>query len=259
LDLKEQSVSKETARHPWELARAKSVNDLINPYIEQSESIMIDFGCGDLFFLDHTLANYPKAYGYGFDIGFSEQDIDSLSDMYSRITAVNTKNKLDVCLENQRVDLVFLMDVIEHVEDDQAILESIIQSKWFDDKSALIITVPAFQFLFNSHDVFLEHYRRYTNKSLSKVAEAAGFTIIERGYFFSSLLMPRALGKIKETIIPPKSIDKSDLVNWKGGSGITNIITQVLYSDFKINHWLNKNLGLRMPGLSNYMVCQKPV
>jgi trans-aconitate methyltransferase len=258
LDLKEQSVSKETTRHPWELARAKSINHLIKDYLKDSESVMVDFGCGDLFFMDYTLDNYPKAKGYGFDIGFSTQDLEDLSLNYPKIIPVNSKDNLDTLLSAKRADIVFLMDVIEHVENDQQILESIIKSDWFDTKSHLIVTVPAYQILFNSHDVFLEHYRRYTNSGLSKIVTAAGFEIVEKGYFFSSLLIPRAISKLKEKLSPPKSFEKSELVDWKGGASITNLITQTLYSDFRVNHWLNSSLGITPPGLSNYMVCQKP-
>ena len=258
MDLKEQSVSTELKRHPWELARARSINDLIQKYIKTSDSTLVDFGCGDLFFMDYTLKNYTQSKGIGFDIGFSSKDLEVLSSQHSKITPVNTKTDLDHLLINQSADIVFLMDVIEHVENDQEILESIIKSDWFDDQSQLIITVPAYQFLFNSHDVFLEHFRRYTNTGLRKVVNASGFEIVEKGYFFSSLLIPRTLSKLKELLFPPKSFEKSELVDWKGGSAITKVITQTLYTDYKINHWLNSSLGLRLPGLSNYMVCQKP-
>jgi len=57
----------------------------------------------------------------------------------------------------------------------------------------VLITVPAFQKLFSRHDEFLGHYRRYNLQGISSTAEKAGLEILERSYFFSSLLLPRTL------------------------------------------------------------------
>ncbi len=57
-----------------------------------------------------------------------------------------------------------MMDVIEHVEDDVGLVRGYV------DKVAggtrFIVTVPALMWLWSGHDVFLEHYRRYTLTSI---------------------------------------------------------------------------------------------
>ncbi|WP_339889643.1 class I SAM-dependent methyltransferase [uncultured Flavobacterium sp.] len=64
-------------------------------------------------------------------------------------------------------DTVFALNVVEHIKDDvQAIANC---KKLLKKGGHLIILVPAYQSLFNQFDVELEHYRRYTQKSLKKI------------------------------------------------------------------------------------------
>ena len=51
-----------------------------------------------------------------------------------------------------------------------------------------MITVPAFQCLFSSHDMFLEHKRRYTLPQVEEMVRAAGLEILSARYFFALLL-----------------------------------------------------------------------
>jgi SAM-dependent methyltransferase len=82
-------------------------------------------------------------------------------------------------------DLILMMDVIEHVDDDVGFVRS------YTDRmprgAALLITVPAFQFLWSGHDVFLEHKRRYTLATLHRTVEHAGLEVVRSRYFFSVL------------------------------------------------------------------------
>jgi hypothetical protein len=63
-------------------------------------------------------------------------------------------------VDQSDADLVLLMHVIEHVEDDVGLVRE------YADKVApgtsFITTVPAFMWLWSGHDVFMEHFRRYT-------------------------------------------------------------------------------------------------
>jgi SAM-dependent methyltransferase len=81
--------------------------------------------------------------------------------------------------------LVLMMDVLEHVSNDLALLTTYTQDLERDD--LVLITVPAFQFLWSSHDVFLEHHRRYTIRMIEDVIVKAGMTPVKSRYFFGGL------------------------------------------------------------------------
>tara|TARA_R110002096_G_scaffold325915_1_gene519800 strand:+ start:3217 stop:3945 length:729 start_codon:yes stop_codon:yes gene_type:complete len=116
-------------------------------------------------------------------------------------------------------DLVLLMDVLEHVQDDVELLRQYTES--MPRSGVVAITVPAFQFLWSGHDVFLEHYRRYTKTMLQQVVENAGLEVVRSRYFFASIFPAvaavRLLGawRLRNRAIEPQSSLRrhSDFVN----------------------------------------------
>jgi len=86
-----------------------------------------------------------------------------------------------------RYDLVCLFDVLEHCEDDRAAIESIVPL--LADGARVLVTVPAYSWLFGAHDAAHHHHRRYTLGRLSDVARGAGLRV-ESGGYFNTLLFP---------------------------------------------------------------------
>jgi SAM-dependent methyltransferase len=87
-------------------------------------------------------------------------------------------------------DLAVCLDVVEHLEDDRAALTEL--RRVVAPGGALLVTVPAYQWLWSGHDVVNHHFRRYTRNSLRTVAEDAGWRQ-ERTTYFNSLLLPVAI------------------------------------------------------------------
>lgn len=83
-------------------------------------------------------------------------------------------------------DLMLLMDVLEHVDDDVGLLGGYVRLA--PRGAQVLITVPAFQWLWSGHDVYLGHRRRYTVPRLEAVARAAGLTVERSCYFFAAVL-----------------------------------------------------------------------
>ena len=59
-----------------------------------------------------------------------------------------------------------------------------------------IVTVPAFMWLWSAHDVFLQHYRRYTLERIKGVLRAGGLTVESGCYFYAALLPIVVLSRI---------------------------------------------------------------
>jgi SAM-dependent methyltransferase len=95
--------------------------------------------------------------------------------------------------------VVTLLDVVEHIEDDETALRAV--KPLLTPDGVVIITVPALKWLWSDHDVALHHKRRYTRESLAQLFEICGYRI-ERLSYWTSLLLPllagsRAAGKLK--------------------------------------------------------------
>ncbi len=113
--------------------------------------------------------------------------LSDLRDNYCEILKKKFKNpviKIDLVSDNFETeyahligtfDSVFALNVVEHIKDDlQAIANC---KKLLKDGGILIILVPAYQFLFNNFDVELEHFRRYTQKSLKDIIVKNGLQV----------------------------------------------------------------------------------
>jgi SAM-dependent methyltransferase len=87
-------------------------------------------------------------------------------------------------------ELAVSLDVIEHLEDDLDALREL--RRTVAPGGALLLTVPAYQWLWSGHDVINHHHRRYTRHSLRDVAERAGWRQVRTTYF-NSLLLPVAI------------------------------------------------------------------
>ena len=88
-------------------------------------------------------------------------------------------------------DLIAVLDVVEHIEDDIAALTAMRERLAPGGK--ILITVPAHPWLWSAHDVVNHHHRRYTKGTLRAAIGAAGLKPAKLAYF-NSLLFPLAAG-----------------------------------------------------------------
>jgi hypothetical protein len=122
-------------------------------------------------------------------------------------------------------DLVLLMDVLEHLDDDVGLV------RWHADRARIgtrfIVSVPAFSWLWSRHDDFLEHRRRYTLPRLFRVLSDAGLSPVAGFYFFATLFPAVAVQRLWQHLLPSTGGPKSDL---RQHHAITNrVLTGVCY------------------------------
>ena len=84
-------------------------------------------------------------------------------------------------------DLVCLLDVLEHVADDGAALARV--ARLLKPGGRVLLTLPAYAWLWSAHDEAHHHHRRYRATQLRSRAAAAGLRPLRLGYF-NSLLFP---------------------------------------------------------------------
>lgn len=87
-------------------------------------------------------------------------------------------------------DAATLLDVLEHIDDDRAALAAI--RGLLRPGGILVVTVPAFPFLWSQHDELNEHRRRYVRAELREKLESAGFDVLRLSYFNTFLFPPIA-------------------------------------------------------------------
>ena len=254
MDLKEVNSGKSIInRHPWERARLAIIKKLLRKELNKKERITIlDIGSGDMFVAGSIAEVYLQPQIICVDTGYK----DMQTVMASNVLQVSGIDQVKTVLTDT-VDIVLLLDVIEHIEDEVSFLKDLLNENYITSATKFIITVPAFQSLFSAHDSFLGHYRRYSRKILLERLSQAGLKTSNYAYFFFSLLLPRKWSQLRKR---KYAVNKpfTGIGNWKGGKIITAIITAFLVADYKLSVFL-RNAGIKLPGLSLYAVCQKLV
>jgi SAM-dependent methyltransferase len=102
----------------------------------------------------------------------------------------------DVCsgldeVAGESVEYIYSLNVIEHIEDDAAVLAVLLGK--LRPGGRLFLYVPALQVLYSSMDRKIGHYRRYGKEDLTRTSLEAGFTVDRIEYadslgFFATLL-----------------------------------------------------------------------
>jgi hypothetical protein len=165
----------------------------------------------------------------------------------------------------EEFDWLVLLDVLEHVPDDVAVLSGL-AGKHLRPRGHALVSVPAWPLLFTRHDVMLGHHRRYRPRQLEILIEKSGLVRIDKGSLFSSLLLPRCAAKLGERVrgvrsVPPEESTTgradTDVSDWRGGPKMTAAVGWALRQDCRAALALSR-LGVELPGLSSWALGCRP-
>ncbi len=238
-----------TRRHPWELSRARAVERIVRSHGNAPVRSILDWGCGDVFTGRYLLERLGAESLVGVDPNLTDEQRTSFAGGDRRVALYREGDEFPA----RRFDLMLLCDVIEHVPDDVALVEPLAR-RFLENGGRLVVTVPAFQALFSSHDVTVKHYRRYRLAELESVLRAAGLELQGSGYLFGSLLPARFISNLFSSSKPPPDDGVIGLSTWRGGDFASKLVETVLSFDNSLLLGLAE-YGVKPPGLSAWASC----
>lgn len=187
----------------WYQGRALVVRRVLKHFATRTPYRICDIGAG------HG-GMFSRLQMYG-SVDAYEPDLDARSISASRgYTQVMGDQSLEQ-IPARTYSLIAAFDVLEHTPDDRAFLATL--HRILTPEGSLIITIPAFSFLWSSHDVTHHHYRRYERRALIKLIEDSGFTVRYASYWNMLLFFPAALVRLlgrsgEGTLTMPRIIDR---------------------------------------------------
>lgn len=173
----------------WFQARSELILWALNRYFGRPARFA-EIGCGTGFVLSAVEQALPDADIYG-----TELFVQGL-----RFAAQRCARAKLVQLDARRIpfrgyfDVIGMFDVLEHVEDDAAVLAQI--GKALVPGGGLLITVPQHRWMWSSVDAAARHVRRYSAEELHGKVRAAGFEILRSTSFVSLLLLPMLAARL---------------------------------------------------------------
>lgn len=236
-------------RHWWFRWRFKLIQDVIDRLSGMPDQpVMLDAGCGTGQMLK-MLQQRGKAVG----LDLSREAIMFASSRDARNLVLGSVTNPPFA--SGTFDVAFALDVIEHVDDDRAILQGL--REVVRPGGALVVTVPAFQSLWSDHDKINHHRRRYRRRQMRKVLQSAGFEI-ERITYCNTLLFPivyviRRLQALARRYRPKDDAEVSSDLH-----AYPRVINSLLYRLMLVEAWVVKRIDMPI-GVSILAVARRPL
>jgi SAM-dependent methyltransferase len=170
----------EDRRHWWFRGRLAVLRTVLRGVVPAGPARLLELGCGTGNMLE-MLAEFGEAVG---------METDPVLLAAAQAVGLDARRGTlpdDLVVPEGWADVVLLLDVLEHLDDEAGALGT--ARRALSPGGVLIVTVPAYRWLWSGHDVALHHRRRYTAGRLRQVVAKAGFRV-GRVTYFNTLLFP---------------------------------------------------------------------
>ena len=185
--------------HFWHLARNRLVAATLRNALPNVGRVL-EIGCGPAIVLRHLRASNMDCWGC--DLGWPAVPAEHAEHVFVQQDCLRLDPEF-----RRNVDVLLLLDVLEHIENDSEFLRAI--GDGFPNSRALVMTVPARAELWSNYDEHYGHFRRYTRDSLAAALAAGGLKLLHQRYFFQELYLPMLIaGRLpnqRSTTIPAPS------------------------------------------------------
>jgi SAM-dependent methyltransferase len=191
-------------RHWWFVGRSRVLlallDEVLPPPPADRPREVLDLGCGTGA-MTKLLSRYGRAIGV---------DVEATAVAAARKRGVNAQQiptAGPLPLPSDQFDVVTSLDVIEHIDDDVAVLSEMYRV--MKPGGTLLIAVPAFEWLWGPQDEISHHKRRYVATQLRRHIREAGFEVERTSYFNTLLFAPIAAIRVLRPTRPGQPV-KSD-------------------------------------------------
>lgn len=184
--------------HFWFRSRNRLLIWALKTYFPQADSFL-EIGCGTGYVLSGVAEAFPP-----MRIAGSDAFVEALEYVKRRVPQADL-----LVTDGRRVpfsgsfDVVGMFDLLEHVEQDEAVLAQARAALKPD--GGIVVTVPQHPILWTSVDDYSFHKRRYTRRELVRKVEGAGFRVIMVTSFMSLLLPIMALSRLRYRLFPTEA------------------------------------------------------
>jgi SAM-dependent methyltransferase len=236
-------------RHPWETARAAFfVERVASALAARPAARILDVGAGDTWLAAKIARRLPRARIVCWDPAYTAEALAALP-------APEPGVERRAAPPEGRFDLLLLLDVLEHVDDDRGFLDSLLADHLEAD-GRVLASVPAWPSLFGPQDRALSHRRRYSGRGFRALLQSSGLRVLEWGGLFHSLLAVRWLELRRLGEGAPASAGDGGALAWPHGRTSARWAHRLLSLDARLGH-IAARWRLGCPGLSCWALCER--
>ncbi len=223
----------------WHIGRKRIIGTYVNRVKkDKPEFTILNIGCGTGGTIEML-----ESFGSTDNVDKSDEAIRYMKKLgYKKVYKIND---IKLPFKDKSYDMVGAFDVLEHIEKHVYALKE--WKRVIKDDGAVVITVPAYQWLWSNHDVSLHHFRRYTSKRLIAAAKEAGLRPEKVSYAIvfslpliaSFRLIPKVLGRNTDS-----ESSYVDLPDW-----LNSMFTELLYAEARLHKSISFPAGTSVIGV----------
>lgn len=217
----------------WHLGRLKIIETYIQRAKGQKNKIkMLNVGCGTGGTIDML-----EQFGKVDNVDISDDAIKFMEQNgYTNIVKVDD---IKLPFKDKTYDIVGAFDVLEHIENQTGALRE--WKRVLKDDGAIVVTIPAYQWLWGDHDVSLHHQRRYTTKRIKLAAREAGLRPEKKSYAIVFSLPLVVTFRFINKLLGRKTDSETsyvDVPNW-----VNKLFSNFLYAEAKAQKYVSFPAG----------------
>lgn len=214
----------------WWFVGRRAVLDTVLRWFGKRTHVAVDIGCGSgrnmqllahhadvVMGLDRSPAALELAAGHGFQTANADGHAIPLADC--------------------SVDLLSALDVLEHLDDDMRALEEF--HRVLRPDGLLLVTVPAYRFLWSEHDEALMHRRRYVASELHVKLTRSGFRVLKRSYAVFFTFFPIVFYRLFRGLFP-----KDPLAPKASHIELPGLLNNFLIRLLRFEAWMTRAINL---------------
>ena len=218
----------------WFVARTRLLDWLISEICREfPHPTILDVGCG-------TGINSSVLAKHGYTIGTDTSE-EALSFSKGREIDVLVRSHVEsLPFAASTFDVITALDVLEHINDDLEALDEL--RRVTREGGVLVITVPAYGFLWSEHDEALHHRRRYAASELRNKLTNAGFEVERITYYITILFFPILFIRFVQSVSKKSIHAKTShviLPQW-----LNSLLIAILGFERILLHWMNFPFGV---------------
>lgn len=220
----------------WFVARRRLLESMIKDVAGKYKApLILDVGCG-------TGINFSLLSRFGETISTDESE-DALKFSKNRgLTRIVRSDIEFLPFKSSTFDIITALDVLEHIDDDLEAMAELLRVIKKD--GVLLITVPAYGFLWSEHDEALHHRRRYTASELRNKLTNSGFEVERISYYITFLFFPILFMRFAQSLFKKSVRAKTShiiLPKW-----LNSLMIGILGLERFLLRWVNFPFGVSL-------------
>jgi ubiquinone/menaquinone biosynthesis C-methylase UbiE len=216
----------------------------LKKYLPGEEGVVLEIGSSSGYLLREIKRAFPDVFLIGSDC--IPESLERLAKKVPNVPLIQF-DLIDCPLPDNCIDVVIALNVLEHIENDQAALVQMYRI--LKPGGHAIIEVPANPELYDFYDEQLKHFRRYDLRDIMSMAKRSNFVCLEAshlGFFIYPAFKFMKLRNKQKSMRNgfKKRASMRDLVHL-GGPVLNKIVYHVMLAELKLGKIIHYPAGIR--------------